>query len=149
MPDIQVTDTAGNPAGVAIDLKQPSSLLKYLKSELLHLAVLPDFMERKDLPLGQAAAKPIQFQAAVKHSFQLGNVQPEIDIEPSASNNRGECHGRCGSFRGRFSDCRNGPAAGGICMGRPGGIRRSGDKRDGRRLILRAGCDDNSQHAVL
>ncbi len=84
MPDIQVTDTAGNPAGVAIDLKQPSSLLKYLKSELLHLAVLPDFMERKDLPLGQAAAKPIQFQAAVKHSFQLGNVQPEIDIEPSA-----------------------------------------------------------------
>ncbi|HEX6772817.1 MAG TPA: hypothetical protein VF126_12370 [Acidobacteriaceae bacterium] len=84
MPDIQVSDTAGNPAGVAIDLKQPSSLLKYLKSELLHLAVLPDFMKLKDLPLRQGAPKPIEFHATVKHGFQLGNVQPEIDIEPSA-----------------------------------------------------------------
>jgi hypothetical protein len=84
MPDIQITDAMDKPVGIKIDLKHPSSLLKYLKSELLHLAVVPDFLKRKDLPLSQAATTPIQFQASVKHGFQLGNIQPEIDITPSA-----------------------------------------------------------------
>jgi hypothetical protein len=84
MPDIQITDAMDKPIGITIDLKHPSSLLKYLKSELLHLAVVPDFLKRKDLPLSQAATKPIQFQAAVTHDFQLGNTVPEIDITPSA-----------------------------------------------------------------
>jgi hypothetical protein len=45
MADIQITDAMDKPTGIAIDLKQPSSLLKYLKSELLHLAVVPDFLK--------------------------------------------------------------------------------------------------------
>src|SRR3954463_7095860 len=84
MPDIQITDAMDKPIGITIDLKHPSSLLKYLKSELLHLAVVPDFLKRKDLLLSQAATKPIQFQAEVMHDFQLGNTVPEIDITPSA-----------------------------------------------------------------
>jgi hypothetical protein len=84
MPDIQITDAMDKPIGIAIDPKHPSSLLKYLKSELLHLAVVPDFLKRKDLPISQAATKPIQFQATVMHDFQLGNTVPEIDITPSA-----------------------------------------------------------------
>src|ERR1700751_853173 len=84
MPDIQLTDSMDKPSWVSTDLKHPSSLLKYLKGELLHLAVVPDFLARKDLPLTQAATKPIQFQASAKHGFQLGNSEPEIDITPSA-----------------------------------------------------------------
>jgi hypothetical protein len=83
MPDIQITDTMDKPLGIAINLKHPASLLKYLKGELLHLAVLPDFLARKDLPLSKAATKPIQFQAAAKNGFKLGNIIPEIDITPS------------------------------------------------------------------
>ena len=42
MADIQLTDDLGKSApDVKIDLSQPSSLLKYAKTELLHLAVVP------------------------------------------------------------------------------------------------------------
>src|SRR5438046_3068174 len=52
MADIQVTDDLGKSApNVKIDLSQPSSLLKYAKTELLHLAVAPDFIERAPQPL--------------------------------------------------------------------------------------------------
>jgi len=84
MPDIQITDSMDKPIGIAIDLKHPSSLFKYLKSELLHVAVLPDFLARKDLPLRKAATKPIQFQASAQHGFQLGNIHPEISVTPAA-----------------------------------------------------------------
>ena len=86
MPDIRVTDNLDNPVGnVKIDLSHPSSLVKYLKTELLHLAVLPDFMEIRDIPLGQAAAaKPLNFAVAAQHMFQLGNSSPEIEISPEA-----------------------------------------------------------------
>ena len=84
MPDIQITDTMDRPVGIAIDLEHPSSLVKYLKGELLHLTVLPDFLARKDLPLSKAATRPIQFQASVKNGFKLGNITPEIDVTPSA-----------------------------------------------------------------
>jgi hypothetical protein len=47
MAGIQITDYLGKSApDVKIDLSQPSSLLKYAKTELLHLAVAPDFIER-------------------------------------------------------------------------------------------------------
>jgi hypothetical protein len=59
-------------------------LVKYLKTELLHLAVLPDFLARKDSVLSQAATKPIQFQTKTQHKFQLGNTKPEIDLTPTA-----------------------------------------------------------------
>lgn len=85
MPDIQVTDQLDRPIEtIKIDLSHPSSLVKYLRTELLHLAVVPDFLDRKDKILTEAAAKPIQFQAKAQHTFQLGNAQPEIDITPAA-----------------------------------------------------------------
>jgi hypothetical protein len=84
LTDIQITDQLDKPVEVVkIDLAHPSSLVKYLKTELLHLAVVPDFLDRKDLLLSQAAAKPIKFQATTQHKFQLGNTKPEIDFTPS------------------------------------------------------------------
>lgn len=84
MPDIQITDQLGTPVpGVKVDLSQPSSLVEYLKSELLHLAVLPDFLRIKDVPLGTAAGTtPLRFNAKVEHKVQLGNSKPEIDLTP-------------------------------------------------------------------
>jgi hypothetical protein len=43
MPDIQVTDKLDKPIEtIKIDPAHPSSLVKYLKTQVLHLAVLPD-----------------------------------------------------------------------------------------------------------
>jgi len=85
MPDIQVTDQLDKPVQtIKIDPARPSSLVKYLKTELLHLAVLPDFLARKDSILSQAATKPIQFQAKAQHEFQLGAANPEIEVTPAA-----------------------------------------------------------------
>src|ERR1700733_738993 len=85
MSDIKVTDQLGNPiTNVTIDLTHPCSLVQYLKTELLHLAVLPDFLERKDSILTLAAPKPIRFQAKAEHEFQLGHTKPEIDVTPEA-----------------------------------------------------------------
>ncbi len=85
MPDIQVTDQLDQPVqSVKIDLTHPSSLVRYLKTELLHLAVLPDFLAKKDDTLSQAAKKPIQFKAKAGHKFQLGNTKPEIDVTAGA-----------------------------------------------------------------
>jgi hypothetical protein len=84
LADILITDQLDKPVEVVkIDLAHPSSLVKYLKTELLHLAVVPDFLDRKDLLLSQAATKPIKFQATTQHKFQLGNTKPEIDFTPS------------------------------------------------------------------
>ncbi|HEY7336447.1 MAG TPA: hypothetical protein VH639_16260 [Bryobacteraceae bacterium] len=85
MADIQITDRLDKPIEtIHIDLSQPSSLFKYLKTSLLHLAVIPDFLARKDLIISQAATKPVQFQATVTHGFQLGNTNPGIEIAPAA-----------------------------------------------------------------
>jgi hypothetical protein len=84
MPDIQLTDDLGQSApNVKIDLSQPSSLIKYAKTELLHLAVAPDFIARASQSLTTAAPNPISFQLKVQHEFQLGGTQPEIAITPS------------------------------------------------------------------
>ena len=49
MADISLTDSMDKTIyAAAIDLSHPSSLLRYLQSEVLHLAVLPDFLDRKD-----------------------------------------------------------------------------------------------------
>jgi len=83
MADIQITDDVGNPiAGVKPDLLHPSSLVKYLKSELLHLAVFPDFLKLKDSPLGEAAQQAITFKAHAAHTFQLGDAAPVVTIRP-------------------------------------------------------------------
>jgi hypothetical protein len=84
MADIEVTDQLDQPIPtIKVDLTQASSLIKYLKTEALHLAVLPDFQAKKDSTLSVAAPKPIQFQAKAQHKFQLGNTKPEIDVTPS------------------------------------------------------------------
>ena len=85
MPDISLTDSMDNSvSAVTIDLSHRSSLLRYLQSEALHLAVLPDFLDRKDKILSQAATRPIQFTASAKHGFQLGDSKPSITVAPSA-----------------------------------------------------------------
>src|ERR1700735_5483966 len=85
MPDIQVTDQLDQPLqSIKIDLPHPSSLVKYLKTGLLHVAVLPDFLAKKDDTLSQAGKKPIQFQAKAGHKFQFGNTKPGIDVTPGA-----------------------------------------------------------------
>jgi hypothetical protein len=85
MADIAITDQLDKPVeSVKVDLAQPSSLVKYLQTQLLHLAVVPDFLARKDLVLSEAATKPTQYHAEAKHAFQLGGTQPEIDITPGA-----------------------------------------------------------------
>jgi hypothetical protein len=84
MADIQITDDLGKSIpDVKIDLSQPSSLLKYTKTELLHLAVAPDFIAHASQPLRTAAPNPISFQLTVQHEFQLGNTKPEISLTPS------------------------------------------------------------------
>ena len=83
MADIQLTDDLGKAApDVKIDLSQPSSLLKYAKAELLHLAVAPDFIARAPQLLTAAAPDPISFQLKLQHEFQLGNTKPAIDLTP-------------------------------------------------------------------
>jgi hypothetical protein len=85
MADIQITDDLDKPiASVSLDLTHPSSLVNYLKSELLHLAVLPDFLRRKDEVLSKSAAKPVTLEAKFGHAFQLGGSKAEIEIAPSA-----------------------------------------------------------------
>jgi hypothetical protein len=80
-PTIKITDQVGTQIS-PVDLSNPSSLGNYLKAELLHLAVLPDFIALKDSKLSKAATKPIEFKADVANDFQLGNSVPEIDITP-------------------------------------------------------------------
>ena len=80
-PTIKITDQLDTQIS-PVDLSNPSSLGNYLKAELLHLVVLPDFIALKDSKLSQAATKPIQFKADVANDFQLGNSVPEIDITP-------------------------------------------------------------------
>ena len=84
MPEISITDQTDNRVSPAIDLDHFSSLYRYLKSEFLHLAVLPDFLDRKDKILSKAATQPIQFQASATHGFKIGDSQPAISVKPSA-----------------------------------------------------------------
>lgn len=85
MPGFSLTDTLGNPVDISkVNLTSASSLFSYLKTELLHLAVAPDFIARKDQPLTQAAPKPVSFQLSVGHDFELGGTASEVDITPGA-----------------------------------------------------------------
>ncbi len=85
MADIEVTDNLGNPVdNIKVNLSRPSSILKYLRSELFHFAVFPDFLKLKNTTLSKAAPKPIQFQATVQHECQLGKKEAEIDVTPKA-----------------------------------------------------------------
>jgi hypothetical protein len=83
MPDISFTDELGKPvAAVQIDPSQPSSLVAYARSQVLHLLVAPDFLVLQDQPLPQAAPQPIQFRATLGNSFQLGVSTPAITLTP-------------------------------------------------------------------
>ena len=85
MPDLSITDSLGNPVDIStVNWTSASSLYNYLKSEALHLAVVPDYLAVKDEPLTQAVPKPTTFQLTVQHDFQLGGVVPEIDLTPAA-----------------------------------------------------------------
>lgn len=85
MPDLKISDSLGNPLDISmVNWTSASSLYNYLKSELLHLVVIPDYLKIKDQRLSQAISKPTSFQLSAKHDFQLGGGTPEIDVTPSA-----------------------------------------------------------------
>lgn len=85
MPDFSITDSLGNPIdSSAVNWTSPQSLGNYVKSEILHLAVLPDYVQIKDKPLTQAIPKPTSFKLSVQPGFQLGMTNPEVDVEPGA-----------------------------------------------------------------
>jgi hypothetical protein len=80
MADIALTDELGKSVpDVKFDLSHPSSLLKYAKSQLLHLIVVPDFIRLASQPLKVAAPNPFSFQLKLQHQFQLGDAEPEVD----------------------------------------------------------------------
>ena len=107
MADIEITDDLGKLVPeVKIDLAHPSSLFKYAKSELLHLAVAPDFMRIAPQPLAIAAPDPLSFELNVGHDFQLGNIKPEITLGPSfEATLRANATSGAESFRGRPFPC--------------------------------------------
>lgn len=72
MPDISFTDNLGQPVqSVKIDPSQPSSLVNYARSQLLHLMVAPDFVAAQDKALSQAAPQPAEFRARLGNDFHL------------------------------------------------------------------------------
>jgi hypothetical protein len=84
MPVFSLTDSLGNPVAIsAVNWTSASSLSNYLKSELLHLTVAPDFIQLKDKALSDAAPQPVSFEFSVKQGFQLGHTVPEIDLTPA------------------------------------------------------------------
>ncbi|HEX4748419.1 MAG TPA: hypothetical protein VH302_02655 [Bryobacteraceae bacterium] len=87
MPDIEITDDLGTPVeSIKPDLESPSSLFNYVKAQLLHLAVAPDFMQRKDSLLTKVAPQPIDFKAKFSEKFQLGTTtQPAICFTPGCA----------------------------------------------------------------
>src|SRR5450432_1616254 len=83
MPEISITDDLGKPVeAVKIDLSQPSSLVNYARSQLLHLVVAPDFVALQGNALSEAAPQPIQIQAKLGNNFQLGTATPAITLTP-------------------------------------------------------------------
>jgi hypothetical protein len=85
MPSFSLTDDLGKQVdNVKVDFTSASSLFKYLRSQLLHLIVVPDYLALRDKPLMEAAPQPIQFQVKVGNTFELGGLKPEIDITPEA-----------------------------------------------------------------
>jgi len=84
MADISITDNLGNPINAVPINGSTSSILHYLKSELMHLTVAPEFLQAAHQNLSQAAPKPIEFRLHAGRSFQLGVTKPEIDIGPGA-----------------------------------------------------------------
>lgn len=86
MPDFSITDSLSNPIGISsVKWTSASSILSYAKSESLHLAAAPDFIQRKDKPLSQAFPGTTTFKLALQHDFQLGGATPEVDLTPEAN----------------------------------------------------------------
>jgi hypothetical protein len=85
MADISITDTLGNPLDtVPVKLDSASSILNYLKSEVMHLTVAPEFVQVTKQTLTQAAPQPVEFRLQVGHKFQLGMTEPEISVDSGA-----------------------------------------------------------------
>jgi hypothetical protein len=92
MADVQLTDDLGKSVqDVKIDLSQPSSLLRYAKSELLHLAVAPDFIARAPQRLAVAAPSPID--------FQLNSLTPALQATIRANTTKGSNLSENGPFK--------------------------------------------------
>jgi hypothetical protein len=85
MPTFSLTDDIGQPVdNVKVDWTSASSLFRYLRSQVLHLIVVPDYLDRRTKPLAEAAPQPIDFLLKVGNKFELGGENPEIAITPTA-----------------------------------------------------------------
>src|ERR1051326_8929993 len=85
MPTFSLTDDIGQPVdNVKVDWTSASSLFRYLRSQVLHLIVVPDYLDRRKKPLAEAAPQPLDFQLKVGNKFELGGDNPEIEIKPGA-----------------------------------------------------------------
>jgi len=85
MAEISITDNLGNPLeSVPIKFDSASSIFNYLKTELMHLTVLPEFVQVTKQTLTQVP-QPTEFRLGVGHDFQLGKTEPEISIGPNAA----------------------------------------------------------------
>src|SRR5689334_17100378 len=85
MPTFSLTDNAGNAVeNVKVDWTSASSLFRYLRSQLLHLIVVPDYLALRHKPLAEAAPQPLDFEIKVGNTFELGGESPEIEITPKA-----------------------------------------------------------------
>lgn len=86
MGDFQISDNVGNSIdGVPEKVNSVGSLVQYVKTEPLHLLVVPDLIKVAKLPLSQAAqGKALQFQLNVQHDFQLDTGNPKIGLTPES-----------------------------------------------------------------
>jgi hypothetical protein len=84
MSTFSLTDNFNNPVAVPVNWTALSALSKYLKSEMLHLMVYPDFIQHKDELISQIAPQPLKAQLTAGYKFVLGVTNPEIDITPEA-----------------------------------------------------------------
>ncbi|MGB6941754.1 MAG: hypothetical protein WBE37_05130 [Bryobacteraceae bacterium] len=84
MSTFSLTDNFNNPVTGPVNWTSLSGLFKYLKSEGLHLAVFPDFIQHKDQLISQIVPQPLDAQLKVGHLFQLGATNAEIDVTPEA-----------------------------------------------------------------
>ena len=84
MSTFSLTDNFNNPVPVPVNWTSLSALSKYLKSETLHLIVFPDFIQHKDELIAQIVPQPLKAHLTAGYKFELGVVNPEIDITPEA-----------------------------------------------------------------
>lgn len=76
MSTFSLTDNFNNPVTAPVNWTALSALFKYLKSEVLHLVVFPDFIQHKDQLISQIA--PPAFAGAAQGGIPVSIGRREI-----------------------------------------------------------------------